>query len=172
MIKKATQSSIKNPKTLAEGTVTKLTERLKDEYTAHYFYRNASNWCAGEGYQKAAAFFAKEAANELEHAEGLQKYLVDWNVYPTMPSVKPTLNFANLIDIINKAYALEYALFEAYIKDSKELFNDDLNTFDFLTGYRTGQNQSVIEYSDLLSAAMLVNVENNFEILYFEQTYF
>jgi hypothetical protein len=35
-----------------------------------------------------------------------------------------------------------------------------------------GQNQSVIEYSDLLNAAMLVNVENNFEVLYFEQTYF
>jgi ferritin len=172
MITQATQGSIKTPKTLEASSVSKLNERLKDEYGAHYFYRNAHNWCAGEGYLKAATFFAAEADNELEHAEGIQKYLVDWNVIPTMPSIKGNIIFTNLIDIVNKAYQIEYALYEAYLKDSKELFTSDLNTFDFLTSYRMGQNQSVIEYSDLLNAAMLVNVENNFEVLYFEQTYF
>ena len=172
MITQATQGSIKTPKTLAEASVSKLNERLKDEYAAHYFYRNAHNWCANNNYAKAAKFFEEEAEAELEHAEGLQKFLVDWNVQPTMPSVKANINFTNLIDIVNKAYQIEYALFEAYVKDSKELFVNDLNTFDFLTGYRSIQNQSVIEYSDLLNAAMLVNVENNFEVLYFEQTYF
>jgi len=172
MITQATQGSIKTPKTLEASSVSKLNERLKDEYGAHYFYRNAHNWCAGEGYLKAAAFFAGEADNELEHAEGIQKYLVDWNVIPTLPAIKANITFTNLIDIVNKAYQIEYALYEAYLKDSKELFASDLNTFDFLTAYRMGQNQSVIEYSDLLNAAMLVNVENNFEVLYFEQTYF
>ena len=172
MITQATQGSIKTPKTLEAASVSKLNDRLKDEYGAHYFYRNAHNWCAGEGYLKAAAFFAEEAETELEHAEGIQKFLVDWNVIPTMPAVKVNINFTNLIDIVNKAYQIEYALYEAYLKDSKELFSSDLNTFDFLTAYRMGQNQSVIEYSDLLNAAMLVNVENNFEVLYFEQTYF
>jgi len=172
MITQATQGSIKTPKTLEASSVSKLNERLKDEYGAHYFYRNAHNWCAGEGYLKAATFFAAEADNELEHAEGIQKYLVDWNVIPTMPSIKGNIIFTNLIDIVNKAYQIEYALYEAYLKDSKELFTSDLNTFDFLTSYRMGQNQSVIEYSDLLNAAMLVNIENNFEVLYFEQTYF
>jgi ferritin len=165
-------STIKTPKTLADASVKILTERLGDEYTAHYFYRNATNWCAGIGYMKAAAFFAQEAENELEHAKGLQKYLVDWNVMPLLPSIKPNITFTDLIDIINKAYALEYALFEAYMRDSKELFASDLNTYDFLTGYRTGQNDSVIEYSDLLNAAMLIDPTNKFEVLYFEQTYF
>ena len=172
MIKQASQSSIKTPKTLSSDTVSKLTDRLKDEYTAHYFYRNAHNWCAGEGYLKAAAFFAQEAANELTHAEKVQKYLVDWNTYPTLPSIKPNITFDNLIDIINKAYTLEYSLFEAYNKDSQDLFASDIATFDFLAELRKIQNDSVIEYSDLLNAAMLVNVENNFEVLYFEQTYF
>jgi ferritin len=63
-------------------------------------------------------------------------------------------------------------LFEAYNKDSQDLFSSDIATFDFLTDLREGQTESVIEYSDLLNAAMLVNVENNFEVLYFEQTYF
>lgn len=165
-------TTIKTPKTLADSTVKILTDRLGDEYTAHYFYRNATNWCAGIGYLKAAAFFAQEAENELEHAKGLQKYLVDWNVMPLLPSIKPNVTFSDLIDIINKAYALEYALFESYNRDSKQLFDTDLTTFDFLTSYRTGQTESVIEYSDLLNAAELVNIDNKFEILYFEQTYF
>ena len=165
-------TSIKTPKTLADTSVKILTDRLGDEYTAHYFYRNATNWCAGIGYMKAAAFFAQEAENELDHAKGLQKYLVDWNVMPLLPSIKPNVTFSDLIDIINKAYALEYALFESYNRDSKQLFDTDLTTFDFLTTYRTGQTESVIEYSDLLNAAELVNIDNKFEILYFEQTYF
>ena len=165
-------TTIKTPKTLADTSVKILTDRLGDEYTAHYFYRNATNWCAGIGYLKAAAFFAQEAENELEHAKGLQKYLVDWNVMPLLPTIKPNVTFSDLIDIINKAYALEYALFESYNRDSKQLFDTDLTTFDFLTTYRTGQTESVIEYSDLLNAAELVNIDNKFEILYFEQTYF
>ena len=163
---------IKTPKTLADSSVKILTDRLRDEYAAHYFYRNATNWCAGIGYLKAAAFFTQEAENELDHAKGLQKYLVDWNVMPLLPSIKPNVTFTDLIDIINKAYMLEYALFESYNADSKELFATDLATFDFLTGYRTGQTQSVIEYSDLLNAAELIDINNKFEILYFEQTYF
>jgi len=32
--------------------------------------------------------------------------------------------------------------------------------------------ESVIEYSDLLNATELVNIDNKFEVLYYEQTYF
>lgn len=163
---------IRNPKTLEDSVVKILTDRLRDEYVAHFFYRNATNWCAGVGYLKAAAYFAAEAETELEHAKGIQKYLVDWNVVPLLPSVKPNIAFTDLVDIINKAYALEYGLWESYCADSKTMFDMDINTFDFLTGYRATQNQSVIEYSDLLNAAMLVDVNKPFELLYFEQTYF
>lgn len=165
-------TTIRTPKTLANTSVKILTDRLRDEYAAHYFYRNATNWCAGIGYAKAAAYFAEEAETELEHAKGIQKYLVDWNVDPLMPSIKANTTFTDLIDIVNKAYSIEYALFESYCKNSSELFTTDINTFDFLTEYRSIQNQSVIEYSDLLNAAELVDTNNKFELLYFEQTYF
>lgn len=165
-------TQIKTPKTLPDESVQRLTERLRDEYVAHYFYRNATNWCKGVGYNKAATFFANEAAAELEHAEGIQTYLVDWNVVPLMPAVKPNITFTDLIDIVNKAYALEFGLFESYNEDSKALFQSDITTFDFMTTYRTRQTESVIEYSDLLNAAELVDVNNKFEVLYYEQTYF
>ena len=163
---------VKVPKSLLDSSVRVLTDRLRDEYVAHYFYRNATNWCKGVGYNKAATFFAAEAESELEHAKKLQTYLVDWNVQPLMPAIKPNITFTDLIDIVNKAYSMESGLFDSYCKDSHTVFQTDINTFDFLGEFREIQNQAVIEYSDLLNAANLINTENKFELVYFEQTYF
>lgn len=168
----ATRADIQLPATLDPEVVTRLTQRLGDEYTAHYFYRNASNWCADKAYKKAAAFFAQEAANELTHAEMLQAYMVGWNVLPAIPPVNTSSEFENLIDIINKAYDLEFGLLINYNRDSAAIFPGDISTFDFLQELRKGQTASVAEYADLLNAAQLINVSNNFEVLYFEQTYF
>lgn len=171
-LQSANPAEIVIPVTLDPQVVLMLSERLKDEYTAHYFYRNASNWCKDKAYNKAAAFFAQEAVNELTHAELLQKYMVDWNVLPVIAPIKLIPDFTNLIDIVNKAYMLEFDLFSAYNTVSTAVFPSDLATFDFLQELRIGQRESVAEYADLLNAAQLVNVANSFEILYYEQTYF
>jgi len=171
-IQASIQEEILNPVVLNPEVVAMLNDRIADEYTAHYFYRNASNWCAEKAYKKAAAFFAQEAANELEHSQKVEKYLVDWSVIPILPMVKMAPVFANLIDIVNRAYQLEFDLFQKYNTTSQALFNSDLATFDFLQELRIGQRESVAEYADLLNAAQLVDVSSRFEILYFEQTYF
>lgn len=171
-IQSAMQSDILSPRTLSPEVAEILMERLGDEYTAHYFYRNAANWCNDKAYLKAGAFFEAEAASELEHADKLQKYLVDWNIIPTIPPVKMLPFFATLIDVVNKAYQLEYNLLTKYNMDSSMIFPVDLNTFDFLQEFRTLQKDAVVEYSDLLNAAQLINVENNFEVLYYEGKYF
>ena len=165
-------TSVKEPKTLPEPIVKLLEERIADEYNAHFFYVNAANWCQGVGYLKAAAFFTKEAANELEHSAQVQKYLVDWNVDPKIATPKTTATFNTLIDIVGQAYDLEYALYDAYNKTSMALFQADLATFDFLQDLRIGQRESVSEYSDFLNAAKLINVNNPLDLLYYEQTYF
>jgi len=168
----AQQTEIITPHQLMPEVVGKLIERIGDEYTAHYFYKNAANWCKEKAYFKAAAFFETEAANELVHADLVQKYLVDWNVMPFIPPVKMIPSFTSLVDIVNKAYTLEYNLFTAYNTISAEILPVCLATFDFLQELRIGQRQSVAEYSDLLNAAQLINVSNNFEVLYFENQYF
>lgn len=164
---------ILKPINLPEEVVNTLNERIRDEYTAHYFYRNATNWCKDMNYEKAAKFFEDEANNELEHAKMLQDYITSWNVLPTIQQVdpgKPT--FKNLVEIINSAYKLEYNLLVDYNETSSKLFNIDLTTFDFLQQFRTIQKDSVSEYSDLLNALELINVDNKFELLYFENNYF
>ena len=168
----AQQTDIITPQQLLPEVVGLLTDRIGDEYKAHYFYKNAANWCREKAYFKAAKFFEAEAANELEHADLVQKYLVDWNVLPFIPPVKMIPSFTSLVDIVNKAYQLEYDLFTAYNVNSTQIFPICLATFDFLQELRIGQRQSVAEYSDLLNAAQLVNVSNNFEVLYFENQYF
>jgi ferritin len=171
-IKALTMAKALNPKELNPASVKIINDRLVDEYTAHFFYRIASNWCKGVGYNNAAAFFEKEAANELGHAEKLQQYLVDWNINPTMPAVKPSINFTGLIDIVNKAYALEYDLFTKYNADSVDIMQKDITTFDFLQKFRKIQFESITEFSDLLNAAQLIDPTNLLDILHFEEIYF
>lgn len=157
---------------LSDKVIGILTERLKDEYYAHYLYRAAANWCHDMNYKKAAAFFDADAITELQHAELLQKYMTDFNIVPQIPSAKPEHTFSNLIDIIYQAYEFELRLMKSYNKDSSSVFSEDLTTFDFLETFRDIQRESVVEFNDLINASNLINKNNKFDVLYFEQTYF
>jgi ferritin len=160
------------PHSLDKGVVDLLAPRHLDEMDAFYFYRAASNWCRGVGYFKAAAFFAAESQDELEHAAKIEKYLVDWNITVPLPTVpKPQVDFSGLLEVLEEAYKIEYDLYEAYEETSKKLFNMDLCTFDFLQQFRLIQTKSVAEYSDKLN--MLEGVKGDkFEMLLLEKKLF
>lgn len=157
---------------LSESVINILTDRIKDEYTAHYYYRAATNWCEDMNYKKAAEFFTNEAADELTHAQTLQEYMVDFNVQPEIPQAPTKHDFSNLIDIVHGAYKMELGLMNEYNKNSQSLFNDDITTFDVLTKFRKFQKNAVVEYNDLINASNLIDKNDKFQVLYFEQTYF
>jgi ferritin len=157
---------------LDQKTIGILTDRIKDEYTAHYFYRAAANWCQDMNYKKAFAFFKGEADDELTHAVKLQEYMADFNIIAEIPQADIKHEFKNLIDIIHGAYQMELALMKAYNKDSQDLFSSDITTFDFLTKFRKIQKGAVVEYNDLINATNLVDKNDKFQVLYFENTYF
>jgi ferritin len=167
----AANSELTNPVILASDSVKLLTERLGDEYAAHYYYNAAATWCAGAGYMKAADFFASESKNELEHAHKLQKYMVDWNIHPVIPKVDTHHDFGTLPGIIDGAYKIECALFQKYVQNSHALFMSDLATFDFLQEFRQIQTESVAEYSDLLNALQLIDIDKRLDLLHFEEMY-
>jgi ferritin len=172
IIQAQAQGGLVMPNVLDEQSIQLLTDRIKDEYTAHYFYRNAANWCKNKNYTKAASFFDAEADSELEHAKGLQNFLIDFNIQPTIPQAETNKVFNSLVDIIGGAYKMEYSLMESYNQNSSVLFTTNLTTFDFLQEYRKIQKDAVVEYSDLLNALQLIDYNDKFQILYFEQTYF
>lgn len=157
---------------LSDKVVKILNARIKDEYFAHGLYRAAANWCHDQNYPKAAAFFDADAKTELEHAEMIQKYMTDFNIIPNVEGNKEKFQFSNLLDIIHQAYEFELYLMKEYNKNSSEVFNDDLTTFDFLQQFRKIQQDSVVEFNDLINASNLVNKSDKFQVLYFEQTYF
>ena len=82
---------------LSDKVVKLLTDRIKDEYYAHYLYRAAANWCHDMNYKKAAAFFDADAITELQHAEKLQKYMTDFNIVPQIPKAETSHNFDTLV---------------------------------------------------------------------------
>lgn len=157
---------------LSSKTIKILTDRIKDEYTAHYFYRAATNWCRDKNYKKAAEFFSNEADDELTHAKKIQEYMTDFNIIPQIPQAPIDHKFDGIIEIIHGAYKMELGLMKAYNKDSQELFSEDITTFDFLTEFREIQKGAVVEYNDLINGSELVDTKDKFQVLYFEQTYF
>lgn len=161
-----------NPVKFTNEEVSLLSDRVKDEYTAHYYYNAAANWCRNKNYKKAAAFFEAESISELEHAKKLQDFMTDWNVMPQVSQTETKHNFTDLVDIINGAYKMEYSLLQEYNKVSTKFLMTNLTIFDFLCDFRKIQTEATIEYSDLLNALTLINPNSSFELLYFEQTYF
>lgn len=157
---------------LSESVINILTDRIKDEYTAHYYYRAATNWCEDMNYKKAAEFFKNEANDELTHSEKIQEYMTGFNIIPEIPQAPTKHTFNSLIDIINGAYKMELDLMNKYNKNSQDLISEDITTFDFLTEFREIQKGAVVEYNDLINASDLVNMKDKFQVLYFEQTYF
>jgi ferritin len=162
------------PEILDKEVVDILTSRLQNEYNHHYFYQAASNWCRGIGFNKAADYFLAESNEELEHARGIEKYLVDWNVTPSLPIIKtPVLEFKNLAETVELSYKNEYELYELYEESSVDILKmGEINTFDFLQAYRKNQTDAVAAYSDMLNILEGTNADSKFEMLLIEENLF
>lgn len=149
-----------------------LSEKINDEYSAHYFYRQVANYCENVGYLKAAEYFKGEAEDELKHAEGLQKYLTDWNIQPELNPIKTPQSVKGLVDAIEKAYEMEYVLYSEYEEISGKIFPKDICTFDFLQQYRTIQRLAVAEYSTFLNQLETIDQTDKNWVYEFEKRVF
>ena len=167
-------SKIEKPEQLSQEVVDLLLPRLQDEFNAFYFYRSATNWCQNKGFFKAASFFKSESDDELLHAKKIEDYIVDWNMTPNLPNIlKPVLEFKDLAEVIEKAYDMEFALYEGYEDTSMKIFKTgDLCVFDFLQSYRVAQKEAVAEYSDKLNVVEGTNRDSKFEMLMLEENLF
>jgi len=164
--------SMITPNKLESKVVNLLLPRLQDEYDAFYHYRAISNWCKGEGFEKAAKYFEAESSDELIHAKKLELYLVDWNVIPSLPSIEPAkLIYKSLIECIEASYKIEYDLYEAYEITANDMLKVDLCTFSLMQEMLEIQLKSVAEYSDKLNTLKGVS-GTKFELLLLEEQLF
>ena len=147
-------------------------ERLANEYEAHYLYANAANWCDNTGYTLAADFFKKEAADELVHAGKLQKFLNNWGVFFTIPSVTVEPKFTSLPDIIKKGYAIEVELYKSYNSDVEQIEKMDKSTYSLLLEMVNIQYDSVAEYRTLIDKLNLIDDTDKFQVFMYEKEVF
>ena len=144
-------------------------KRLQNEFEASQFYRNASNWCANAGYDKAAAFFAKDAQSEFDHATKLQNFLNDWGCKYTIPSVSTVFMCTSLPEIVRKAYdGFEVPLYKAYNDDAGRAFDIDKSAFNLLLEFVEKQRDSVAEYRTLIDKLMLIDESNKLDVYLYE----
>lgn len=162
------------PNSINQATIDALLVRLKDEFTAYYFYRSASNWCKNVGFVKAAEYFAAESEDELVHAKKIENFLVDWNVDVKLPYIEtPQSSFLNLVDVIEKAYQLEYNLYLGYDFTSEEVMErKEHTTYGFLQFFRDIQLKSVAEYSDMLNLLDGVDIRDKAKLLLLDEHLF
>lgn len=162
------------PNSINQATIDGLLVRLKDEFTAYYFYRSASNWCKNVGFTKAAEYFAGESEDELKHAKKIEDFLVDWNVDVKLPFIdSPQSSFLNLVDVIEKAYQLEYNLYLGYDFTSDEVMTrKEHTTYGFLQFFRDIQLKSVAEYSDMLNLLDGVDIRDKAKLLLLDEHLF
>ena len=131
--------------------------RIQDEYKAHLFYRNASNWCEITGFTKAAKYFSAEAESELQHSLKLQNYLNDWNISYAMPTVTVTVSFRSMPDLLRGAYEMEANLYKAYQTDATTAMGIDISAFNLLSEMVQIQYEAVAEYRTLIDKLALTN---------------
>ena len=162
------------PNSINQATIDALLVRLKDEFTAYYFYRSASNWCKNVGFVKASEYFAAESEDELVHAKKIENFLVDWNVDVKLPYIEtPQSSFLNLVDVIEKAYQLEYNLYLGYDFTSEEVMErKEHTTYGFLQFFRDIQLNSVAEYSDMLNLLDGVDIRDKAKLLLLDEHLF
>lgn len=147
----------------------KIELRITDEYTAHMFYRLASNWCENMGYDLAAKYYAAEADSELQHAQRLQKYLVDSGVMFRMPTVLPTFTFNSLFDIIDQQYELEADLYTKYEGDTREAFSTDISAYRLFSEFTQIQYDSVAEVRTLKDKKALLDPTDKLSVFLYEK---
>lgn len=146
---------------LPKQIVDRLEERINDEYTAHYFYRNAANYCENIGYIAAASFFSKEADSELEHAKKVQKFLLDWNIQPNLKGIASPESFSNLVDIIEKGYIIEYDLLQSYNEDAVFFLEQkNISSFNLAISFVEHQTESVAEFATLKDKLELIDTKD------------
>ncbi len=90
--------------------LTELNRQLNHELTAAHAYRALSLWCADRNFTGFAAYFARQAQEEQDHARRFMDHLIDRGVQPELAAIPaPKQQFKTLLDVARHAQTMERA---------------------------------------------------------------
>ena len=95
---------------IAAQVLAELNRQLNQELAAAHSYQALSLWCAGEILTGFAGFFAKQSAEEREHAAKIADHLLDRDTQPKLDAIAaPKQNFKSLLEVAQQAQVMEQA---------------------------------------------------------------
>lgn len=88
--------------------LTELNRQLNHELSAAHAYLALSAWCASQNLKGFASFFAKQSAEEHDHAGKIVKHILDRGLAPELAAIAaPRQNFTTLVEVAEHAQAME-----------------------------------------------------------------
>ncbi|MDP2136298.1 MAG: ferritin [Candidatus Didemnitutus sp.] len=95
---------------LPAAVLQELTHQFNHELLAAQSYLALSVWCEAQNFSGCAAFFAKQAGEEREHADKIIAHLLDRGAPAAIAAMEaPRQKFSSLGDVALHAQALEQA---------------------------------------------------------------
>lgn len=94
--------------TIPAKVLTELNRQFNQELGAAHSYRALALWCEHENLKGFGRYFAKQAAEELGHAERITRHLMDRGVLPQSAAIaEPKGHFKSLLEVAHHAQAME-----------------------------------------------------------------
>ena len=90
--------------------LTELNRQINQELSAAHSYRALAVWCADQNLKGFGGFFAKQAAEEYEHAEKLTDHVLDRSGRAEIGAIPaPRQDFRTLLEVAQHAQTMERA---------------------------------------------------------------
>ena len=96
--------------TIPGPVLVELNRQLNHELSAAHNYLALSVWCDARNFTGFAEYFAKQSAEEREHAQKMIDHVLDRGAAPELAALPaPSRDFSSLFDIAQQAQAMELA---------------------------------------------------------------
>jgi len=138
--------------------VEKLNTQINLEFYSSNLYLQMSAWCESEGFEGAAAFMRKHAAEEMDHMTRLFTYVSETGALPILGTIEAAPHtYESLGDLFTKIYEHECLITERINSLAHEAFsNQDYSTFNFLQWYVAEQHEEETLFKSVLDKINLV----------------
>ncbi|MBF9002014.1 MULTISPECIES: non-heme ferritin [Vibrio] len=143
---------------LAQAMIDQLNEQINLEFFSSNLYLQMSAWCEDKGFEGAAQFLRKHAAEEMEHMHRLFTYVSETGALPILGAIAaPKHDYAGLGDVFRETYEHEQMITRNINKLAHVAFtSQDYSTFSFLQWYVAEQHEEEKLFKGILDKLELV----------------
>jgi len=148
---------------LKSSMITQLNAQINLEFYSSNLYLQMSAWCDEKGFEGAAQFMRKHAAEEMEHMTRLFTYVSETGALPILGAIDaPPHQFDSLADVFEKTYEHECQITEQINALAHQAFsNQDYSTFNFLQWYVSEQHEEETLFKSILDKINLVGQDGH-----------